>query len=300
MTPMNRMPIGPLQIVLTNLTDTPKPKTGSTRRDVYRMFAKFVRAETVEQAILKLTALDAQSAEAVLERWKTTLTRAGRKANTVNTAMAAMNILISSLIKHKLVAWPLFKARHVTIHQDDRAVDIVVTDDFRRMLEKTKGNDWKSLRDYAILRCLWDRGLRRFEVATIQIENIDMETGQTRLQRKARSDLVSIVLPEKTMDAIRAWVKVRPAGGGAVFTNRAGKPLTGKSIYRIVQMAGARAGVKARPHAIRHGVATHLIGKSPIHEVQKFMGHRNVTTTQIYTHLKASVGDRLSDIASAL
>jgi len=148
-------------------------------------------------------------------------------------------------------------------------------------------------RDRAILELLYATGMRVSELVGLRVASLDLVEGLCLVFGKgAKERMIPIGRP-----AIRATGRylqhVRPGldrgrGEGRVFLNAKGRPLTRMAVWQVVSDAGSRAGIEKRvsPHTLRHTCATHLIeGGADLVAVQELLGHADISTTQIYTHL---------------
>jgi integrase/recombinase XerC len=153
-----------------------------------------------------------------------------------------------------------------------------------RLIEAAAG-----VRDRALLETLYGAGLRVSELVGLDLEDLDLERGIARVRGKGRKERLA-PLGGAAVRELRAWLEARPRGeqARAVFTNARGGRLTARSVHRVVKACAARAGVDARvrPHALRHSFATHLLDRGAnLREVQELLGHKNLATTQVYTHV---------------
>jgi len=144
-------------------------------------------------------------------------------------------------------------------------------------------------RDRAILETLYGGGLRVAELVGLDRDDLDLRRGVARVRGKGRKERLA-PLGSRAVAALQACLARRPAGADprAVFLNRGGARLGARSVHRLVKRAALRAGVdpRARPHTLRHSFATHLLDRGAnLREVQELLGHKNVATTQIYTHV---------------
>jgi integrase/recombinase XerC len=146
-----------------------------------------------------------------------------------------------------------------------------------------------SARDRAILETLYGGGLRVSELAGLDLDDLDLRSGVARVRGKGRKERLA-PLGSAAAAALREYLASRPrvADPRPVFLNRHGKRLTVRSVHRMLGAAALRAGVDARttPHTLRHSFATHLLDRgADLREVQELLGHKNIATTQIYTHV---------------
>lgn len=149
-----------------------------------------------------------------------------------------------------------------------------------------------ALRDRAILELLYGSGLRVSEVASLTVEQLDLDGARVRVLGKGAKER-RVPLSEYAIEAARAWVaEGRPimvAGSTpALFVNRKRKPMSPRDVRAMVDgYAGALLpGRRVGPHTLRHSFATHLLeGGADIRAVQELLGHSSVATTQRYTHV---------------
>ncbi len=170
-----------------------------------------------------------------------------------------------------------------------------------KLLEQPKGTDPTALRDRALLELMYACGLRASEAIGIEVRDVDLEDGVLRARGKGSKERV-VPIGSKAVDAVRRYLeRGRPqlARGRPVtplFLNFRGEGLTRQGLYKIVRRHAAAAGLADRmsPHTLRHTFATHLLaGGCDLRSVQEMLGHADVATTQLYTHLSS---ERLKDV----
>jgi integrase/recombinase XerD len=148
-------------------------------------------------------------------------------------------------------------------------------------------------RDRGILEVLYATGMRVSELVELRIGDLDLEEGIcTVLGKGSKERIVPLGGPARN-SLLRYLEQVRKRlekgkGGGKVFLNHRGGPLSRASVWEMVKKYAARAGVERRvsPHTFRHSFATHLLeGGADLAAVQELLGHADISTTQIYTHV---------------
>lgn len=153
------------------------------------------------------------------------------------------------------------------------------------------------LRDRAMLELMYASGLRASEVGAVSINDLHDTLGVVRLTGKGRKQrLVPVGKP--AMAAIRAYMSdcrpllAKPDGRdkGRLLLSRSGRPLERVAVWQIVKKQAAAAGLRGiHPHVLRHSFATHLVaGGADLRVVQELLGHADIATTQIYTHVDSS------------
>jgi integrase/recombinase XerC len=150
------------------------------------------------------------------------------------------------------------------------------------------------IRDRAILETLYSAGLRVSELTGLDLESIDLDAGLATVRGKGKRERLALLGPQATQ-ALRKWLEsrpivvgARPRGLTALFLNKNGTRLTSRSVGRLLEKYLAQAGLDRRtsPHTLRHSFATHLLDRgADIRGVQELLGHRSLSTTQIYTHV---------------
>ncbi len=143
-------------------------------------------------------------------------------------------------------------------------------------------------RDYAILQVFLQTGIRVSELATLTVDDVDLERGLVRVTGKGMADR-DIPLNKKATAALRLWRAARPATEHRVlFTNRFGEPMGVRGIQKLVERYRHGAGIEKRitPHSLRHTFATHKARQGVnAFQLRDYMGHATVATTQLYVHL---------------
>lgn len=174
-----------------------------------------------------------------------------------------------------------------------RQIEIIEYADLERLLATPKGSDLRSLRDKAIMEILFSTGLRISELCALN-RHIDLKRGEISVRGKG-GKLRVVFLSERAKNAIKNYLEKRGDTEEALFislTKANNSKIIGRilprTIQRIVDFYSRKAGIpqKVHPHTIRHLFATDLlIGGADLRSVQELLGHANVATTQIYTHL---------------
>ncbi len=169
-----------------------------------------------------------------------------------------------------------------------------------RLLAQPSGTDPRALRDRAILELMYACGLRVSETIGLRLSDIDLEEGMLRATGKGSKERL-VPVGRQALAAVGIYLRRgRPALVGAhsqtrLFVNHRGEGLTRQGLYKIIQGHAHAAGLQEQmsPHTLRHSFATHLLaGGCDLRSLQEMLGHVDLATTQIYTHLSA---ERLQD-----
>lgn len=169
---------------------------------------------------------------------------------------------------------------------------VLSVEEVSAILESVPDKGDTSLRDRAILEVLYGCGLRVSELCNLRISHIYMEENFLRIIGKGNKERLVPFAP-LTGEAISNWLGVRPAAAAPqwddfTFLNRFGRPLSRISVFNLVKKYALAAGVtkEISPHTFRHSFATHLIENgADLRVVQEMLGHENILTTEIYTHI---------------
>lgn len=152
-------------------------------------------------------------------------------------------------------------------------------------------DDALALRDRAVLELLYSSGLRLAELVSSNLEDFDFAAGEVRVTGKGNKTRI-VPLGRLATAAIQAWLEQRAllvrAGEHALFVGRTGRRLTPRAVQLRLRQWGIKLGLSANihPHVLRHSFATHVLQSSgDLRAVQEMLGHANISTTQVYTHL---------------
>ena len=169
------------------------------------------------------------------------------------------------------------------------------------LLSSPNIRDKQGLRDKAIMETLYATGMRVSEAVNLRIDNVNLDVGFLRCIGKGNKERV-IPLGKKAIASIQRYLEVsRPKllnkkTSEHLFVSRFGKKISRQSIWKIIKRYAKSARIKKplRPHILRHSFATHLLERgADLRSVQEMLGHANISTTQIYTHINK---DRLKTI----
>jgi integrase/recombinase XerD len=156
------------------------------------------------------------------------------------------------------------------------------------------------LRDRAMLEVLYATGLRVSELSQLRPSDINLDDGYVICRGKGGKERVvplgraAAALTRRYLEEVRPRLQKRPTD--ALFLTRLGEPFTRQGIWKLLRDTAQKAGIKARisPHVLRHSFATHLLERgADLRSVQLMLGHSQITTTQIYTHVSR---DRLRQV----
>jgi integrase/recombinase XerD len=185
--------------------------------------------------------------------------------------------------------------------KSQRLPQVLTRDEVAALLAAPRGHDPPALRDRAMLELMYACGLRASEAVDLTVGAVDLRAGIVRARGKGSKERL-IPVGRQAVSAARTYLEhgrpklVGPREERHLFVNHRGGGLTRQGLYKIVQRHARSAGLEGRmsPHTLRHTFATHLLaGGCDLRSLQEMLGHADVATTQIYTHLSA---DRLKDV----
>jgi site-specific recombinase XerD len=220
------------------------------------------------------------------------------KKNTQNYYLIALRSFLRYLMKRDIKA--LSPDRIELAKTTERSLDLMSSEELKRLLNApltqnaTGKNPLQGLRDKAMLELFFSTGLRLAELCSL---NRDLDLSKDEFSIRGKGEKVRVVfLSDSAKDAIRKYLKERKDLDEPLFVQNSSNKskgntstrLTPRSIERMVKQCAIIAGIskKVTPHVIRHSFATDLLGNgADIRSVQMMLGHANIATTQIYTHI---------------
>ena len=178
---------------------------------------------------------------------------------------------------------------------------VLTRGEIERLLTQPHGTAPQALRDRALLEVMYACGLRASEATALEVGDLDLEERVLRARGKGSKERL-VPVGQEAMRAVRVYLErgrpalVKQGHEPHLFVNFRGGRLTRQGLYKIVRRHATSAGLADRmsPHTLRHTFATHLLaGGCDLRSVQEMLGHADVSTTQLYTHLSS---ERLKDV----
>lgn len=179
--------------------------------------------------------------------------------------------------------------------QDKHLPLFLTEEEVAKLIESASLKDERGLRDRAILETFYSTGMRISEVVSLNSEDIDFISGTIKVMGKGKKERI-VPVGECALRAIRTYLEKRKKNSDVIFLNKNGTRITDRGVRDIVEkyirITSTKHGVCA--HTLRHSFATHLLNRgADLRSVQELLGHANLSTTQIYTHLTT---DRLKTV----
>jgi integrase/recombinase XerC len=217
--------------------------------------------------------------------------RQGRKSRTIARELSSIRSFYQFLIRGSVVAKN--PALEVSAPKSDKPLPKTCDpESLEQLLRVTDDHDELLLRDIAIFELIYSSGLRLAELVGIDLDDIDLTQQQLVVTGKGNKTR-HLPVGSKAVSAVQRWLRVRPNycrdnAQKALFLSKPGKRISARNVQsrlnHLIQRQGL--GQQLSPHVLRHSFATHLLeSSSDLRAVQELLGHANIATTQIYTHL---------------
>jgi integrase/recombinase XerD len=174
--------------------------------------------------------------------------------------------------------------------------NVLSLEEVDKLLQAPKTDNVKGLRDRALLEVLYATGLRVSELVGLKMDGINLDLGFVRCMGKGAKERI-VPMGASAANAVTSYLAARNTKSTTyVFLNNRGGKLSRSGFWRILQAYGREAAIKKKltPHVLRHSFATHLLERgADLRAVQTMLGHSNISTTEIYTHV---MRERLKEI----
>jgi len=222
----------------------------------------------------------------VLRKYLALLKEKGLGARTVGRRLSCLRSFFRFLVREGLLKTnPMLLVS--SPKQDKHLPSFLTEDEVTKLIESALPKDERGLRDRAILETFYSTGMRISEIAGLNIDDIDFIGSVVKVLGKGKKERLAPI-GDRAVAAIRNYLERRKKQSETVFLNKNGRRITTRGIRNIVgkyiRLAGIRQGIS--PHTLRHSFATHLLNRgADLRSVQELLGHANLSTTQVYTHL---------------
>jgi len=277
-------------------------------RDV-KLFLAWLSDNTAINSIVEVTPAHLQQYQIALYNFArhddnneaATKEKAAPKRLSVGTQanrLAAVRKFFSWLLSEQQIAYNPASTLQLPKQPQRLPRGVLTKSEARRLIEATPAVKPRDIRDRAILETLYATGIRRAELIALMIYDADLQTATLRIEHGKGNTKRVVPLTQAAIAALKLYLEqaravfVREAGQVRLFvSSRSGGPLDDDDIVRIVAKAANRAGLSKHvtPHTLRHTCATHLLkGRADIRQIQKLLGHRRLSSTEVYTRVELS------------
>ncbi len=171
--------------------------------------------------------------------------------------------------------------------------DVLSLDEVERIIKAVKGRGWQVIRNRAILELFYASGMRVSELIDLKLDNINFDIGYIRCIGKGKKERI-IPIGRTAKETVKRYCEaarpllVKDKLNKSLFLSRLGKRISRQSIWKIIKLYAKKANIQKviKPHTLRHTFATHLLEHgADLRSVQEMLGHADISTTQIYTHV---------------
>ena len=216
----------------------------------------------------------------------------GLSANSICRSLAAIKMFHRFLVRERLAVEDPTNLLD-TPKLWKRVPEYLSIAEIEAMINATKGKGWQDIRDNAILELFYASGMRVSEVVNLRIENVNLDIGYVRCVGKGSKERI-IPIGKRAREAVKKYIEsVRPKLAKEtippfLFLSRLGKKISRQSLWKMMKRYALKANIKKeiKPHTLRHSFATHLLEHgADLRSVQEMLGHSDISTTQIYTHV---------------
>ncbi|HDP69828.1 MAG TPA: site-specific tyrosine recombinase XerD [Actinobacteria bacterium] len=238
----------------------------------------------------KINSVDKISYQNVLD-YLTDLKKKGYAPTSISRSVAAIKTFHKFLVQEEITKnFPTANLKFPKVPK--RLPRVFTVEEMLRLLVQPHGNTPLNFRDKAMLEVLYGSGIRVSELVSLNTEDIDDESGYIRVLGKGSKERI-VPIGSHGLEAISEYIKkgrlklTKGHYSSALFLNQHGKRLTRQGCWKILNKHAKRASLKnLHPHSLRHSFATSLLqGGADLRSVQEMLGHADISTTQIYTHI---------------
>ena len=223
-----------------------------------------------------------------LRKYLAVLKEKNLKSRTIGRRLSALRSFFKFLIREGLLKNN--PVAGLSSPKQDKPLPLFLTEEeVVKLIDSVQLKNERDYRDRAVIETFYSTGIRVSELVGINIEDIDFIGGVVKVLGKGRKERI-VPIGEQALSTIRAYLdrRKKQEDAGALFLNKNGKRITDRGIRNIIakyiRIASLKHGVS--PHTLRHSFATHLLNRgADLRSVQELLGHVNLSTTQIYTHL---------------
>lgn len=255
-----------------------------TIKNYQRNLAEFIKLLAGKQ-LTEWTNLDSDHVRLMVKQ----LNQNGIKARSIATKLSALRSFLEYLVQNEVLTFN--PAKGVAAPKLDKPLPKNISVDEVFQLLNMHDDDPLSLRDQAMMELMYSSGLRLSELVGINLK--DLKLGEKELMVLGKGSKQRLLpITKKAIECIRVWLKIRPdfceSGETALFTSKLKRRISVRSVQARMEKWGLQQNLPSHlnPHKLRHSFATHMLESSGnLRAVQTLLGHADLSTTQVYTHL---------------
>lgn len=216
------------------------------------------------------------------------LTAMGKSAATKTRILASLRCYYKFLINNGVTENDPVEGIKLQ-HSEKKLPGILDSNEIVLLLSQPDGNDYKSIRDKAMLELLYATGIKVSELIELTVSDINLQIGILHLHNEKKERIVPMY-PAAVKTVATYLVNVRPAivtdeKEDRLFTNMSGQPMSRQGFWKIIKHYSEKAGIKKdiTPHTLRHSFAAHLLENgAQLKDIKEMLGHSDISTTQVY------------------
>jgi len=226
-----------------------------------------------------------------LEKYIAYMQTVGKSNATISRNIASMKAFYRYLLKHKLVEENIAD-KLVSPKVDKKELSILSLGEVEKLLSEPNTNDLKGQRDKAMLEVLYSTGIRVTELVSINLSDVSVNTGSIKVKKKSKERIIP--LSNTTIKYLKEYIEsarpllIKKEEEPSLFINANGQKMTRQGFWKILKQykEQARIDKELTPHTIRHSFAVHMLQNgAEIKLVQELLGHTDVASTLMYTHM---------------
>lgn len=240
---------------------------------------------SLRASLPEICAADAVDADAI-RRWLAARVEAGISPRSQARGLVAVRGLFRFLLEERLVL--VDPTLRIELPKIGRPLPVSLSlEDVEALLAAPDTSTPRGLRDRTMLEVLYATGLRVSELVGLRVEELHLEAGYLRVVGKGDKERL-VPLGDHARDWLERYLAGRMTQPGVVFLTRLGRGMTRQGFHKLIKARALQAGIAATvsPHTVRHAFATHLLERGvDLRALQLMLGHADISTTEIYTHL---------------
>ena len=271
---------------------TKKKASANTISSYLRDVGQYVRyVEGMSQSVPQATVQ-------TVEDYVNHLTGMGRSVATVIRCVASLKCFYTYLMEQELCSSNPAREIH-PVRAERKLPKILTSQEVELLLEQPQCVDMKGYRDHAMLEVLYATGIRVSELISLNVEDVNLDAGFIRCQGKGKERMIPLY-PGAVRALASYMSSIRPqlaaAKEEALFVNMSGERMSRQGFWKLIKHYQEKANIKTEitPHTLRHSFAAHLLENgADLRSIQEMLGHADISSTQIYTHV---VRQHLKDV----